>query len=416
MPYLACGINYKLTPIEVREKFSYDHSQTVELLEELRTRYGVQEVVSLSTCNRTEIYTLAEHRQAIGAWMHSVIPQLGIQDHQQVCYSYQGGEAVRHLLRVACGIDSMALGEPQIFGQIKDAYQLALQTGAIGKQLQQLFPAIFEAAKQIRQESDVCRNPVSLANIVLHIAERTFESPENTRALLIGTGEITRQIATYFHSRGISLVIANRTYSRAKNMAENFGAEAIPLDHLPEHLIDADIVISATRSPHPLITESLVEKALLKKQKKYNTPLLLIDLAVPRDIEPSIATLKNTQLYYLDDLKSIIANNYKNREQAAAQAETLVNTHVELYMKKRKMLDAASLIAQYRNELETLRDQEIQKALSMLSQGECPAETLQLFAHNLLNKIMHKPTVNLRKAASNEKHELLIAAKELWET
>jgi glutamyl-tRNA reductase len=411
MPYLACGINYKSAPIELREKFAYDDTQALNLLNTLRSQYGIQEAVLLSTCNRTEIYTSSEHRIAIGSWMHSIIEHLGI--HQsQLCYSYQGVEAITHLLRVACGLDSMALGEPQILGQVKKAFHIATEAGTVGKPLQHLFTSVFEASKQVRSQSEICKNPISLAYVVVHLALQTFGALQHRRALIIGIGEITDQIATYFSSHNISMTIANRTLERAVEMADRFGCQAISLDEISEHLNEADIVVSATRSPVPILTKNMIAPIV---QKHSSTTKLMIDLAVPRDIDPEAANIDNVKLYYLDDLKSIIAMNYKHREQAAKDAERLIHLQADHFMKNLKLRDESSLIKNYRQELEALRDQEIEKALYSLHNGQDPKTILEQFAHNLLNKIMHKPTIKIRQAAYEGKHDLLSAAKELWE-
>lgn len=412
MPILTYGINHKSAPIEIREKIAYDPTRTCETLQELLHKQSVNEAILLSTCNRTEIYTTSQFRDPIQQWLISKHnhPKFDI---SSFCYDYHGIDAVRHLLRVASGLDSMVLGEPQILGQVKEAYRLACEMGTAGKQLQHLFQTIFAASKQIRYSTDIGKNSVSMAYAIVQLAKKIFNKLERCKILLIGAGQIIELIATYLKSCGIQkMVIANRSFEKAYQLAHNFQAQAIGIADIPIYLKESDIIISATASPLPIIGKGMMESALKAKRRK---PRFMVDLAVPRDIEPEIAELEDVYLYNLDDLQHVLNENLKNREQAAKQAEEMIDIQATHYMRMLRILDAKDMIRGYRQQLETLRDKELIKAREKLQRGHDPEMVLQYLGHNLVNKIMHNPTIKIKKAAYNERLDMLLMAKDLFD-
>ncbi len=413
MPLLAYGINHKTAPISIREKWSFDTKQTADALRDMQAFTAVNEAVLLSTCNRTEIYTVQENHSALESWLNNrpSVKQLDLTPYR---YYYCGFDAIRHLIRVASGLDSMILGEPQIFGQIKQAYQLACDVGTVGQHLQHIFPAIFAASKDIRNNTAISNNPVSLAYVIVQLAKRIFTSLENCRVLLVGAGEMMELITTHLHSHGIhQITVANRHVEKASRLATPLHGCAIRIGDIPAYIKDIDIVISATASQLPILGKGMMESAL--KLKKYRRPVFMVDLAVPRDIEPEVAQLEDVYLYNIDDLQTVISQNMKNRETAAKQAEALVEIQAKHYLQQLRILDSSDIITRYRKQMDQLRDQELQKALQQLKRGQNAEETLNAMARNLTNKIMHQPTIKLRQAAYNNQLDLLLFAKELFE-
>lgn len=411
MPIIAYGINHKSAPIEIRERMIYDPTQASAALQKLSSEHSVNEAVLISTCNRTEIYTLPEHQHTIYHWLTENHPSNF--DISTFCYQYQGLAAIRHLLRVSSGLDSMVLGEPQIFGQVKQAFQIACESGTVGQQLKHLFPAIFSASKQIRHKTAIGKSPVSMAYAILQLARRIFSRVERCHILFIGTGHMIELAATYLASAGVQkFTVASRTREKAQSLAATLSAQGIALSDIPQALKEADIVISATASQLPIIGKGMVENVLRSRKHR---PLLMVDLAVPRDIEAEIAGLGDVYLYNLDDLQHIIAENLKNRAEAAKQAEAMVEIQAQHYMRQLRILDAKEMILNYRQGLEKIRDQELLKALQQLQLGHEASDIIKIFAHNLVNKIMHGPTLKLRQAAYNEQMDLLLLAKNLLE-
>ena len=408
MPLVTYGINHKTAPLAIRERLAISEGQTPIFLQELLKHNAVNEAVLLSTCNRTEIYSYTDNHGCIQQWLHA--QHSGI-DLTPFCYSYQGHDMVRHLMRVSAGLDSMVVGEPQIFGQIKEAYRIAYEHNAVGQHLQNLFPAAFSACKQIRNETAIGKSPVSLTYAVLQLAQRIFTNLNKCRVLLVGTGEIMELMATHLQQHGIQhLIVANRSRERAQTFADQFNANAIRIGDIPLYLEQIDIVITATASQLPILGKGLIERALKTKKRR---PIFMADLAVPRDIEPEVAELEDVYLYNIDDLQGIIQQNLQHRNAAAEQAEAMIEIQVAHYMQQLRIVDASDMIRQYREQIEDLRDQELAKAYALLVQGKQPETVLTTFAHNLINKIMHKPTIKIRQAAYNEEIESLLHTKDL---
>lgn len=409
MPIVTYGINQSV-PIQLRERWTFSDAQALDTLAELKHDAAMNEAVILSTCNRTEIYTTRPNLVRLENWLN----RKGHQAWQEYAYSFSGQQALEHAIRVACGLDSMVAGEPQIFGQIKQAYKLACQVGMVGPQLQQLFPAIFSASKTIRHTTKVTQHSSSLAHVIVQLAKRIFSSLENCRVLLVGSGEMTHLIAHHLVNEKVSsLVVASRRVEKAQAMADAYQGIGIRMADIPEQIKSIDIVISATASQLPLIGKGMMERAI--KQKKHR-PTLMIDLAVPRDIEPEVAELEDVYLYNLDDLEHLLEKNKKEHQSALAQAETMVSLQAEAYLKQLRILEATDLITRYRQQTERVRDVALQKAHEALSRGKDPRAVLEQFARNLTNKLMHQPTQQIRQAAYENETDLLMLVRRLFKT
>lgn len=412
MYLLAYGINHKSAPLYVRERLAFHPEQTPKMLQALISREAVNEAVLLSTCNRTEIYTASNDGSAIKEWLAKE-PRLSGQYISSFCYQYQDAEMVRHLMRVASGLDSMVLGEPQIFGQIKQAYSIACDAGTVGNRLGHLFPAVFAASKQVRTQTAIGNNPVSMAYAVVQLARRIFSDLTQCKILLVGAGETIELVSTHLYGQGArQLIIANRTVERAQKLATQFQARAIRIGDVPACLTDIDIVVTATASQLPILGKGTLESALRQRKRR---PIFMADLAMPRDIEPEVSELEDIYLYNLDNLQSVISQNLKNREEAARQAETMVEMQTTHYMRQLRVINAGDMIRNFREQVENVRDQELAKALEHFERSQNPQTALASLAHSLTNKIMHQPTVKLREAAYHEQLDLLLLMKDLFD-
>lgn len=412
MPLITYGINHKSAPIALREQLAFDPAQTTLALQNLIQRPNVNEAVLLSTCNRTEIYTASNDAGTVKTWLQDQ-RRCDSNDIDHHAYSFQGIHAVKHIMRVTSGLDSMIVGEPQIVGQIKQAYQLACDVGCVGNTLKHLFRSVFETSKTIRSQTAISASPVSLAYSVVQLAKTIFNDLKKCRVLLIGAGETIELIATHLDGQGVQqLIVANRTIEKAEQISKQIHAHSIRIGDVPTYLRDIDIIITATASQLPILGKGTIETAL--KLKKHR-PILMVDLAVPRDIEPEVDQLEDVYLYNIDDLHSITQQNLKHRADAAKQAEAMIDMQAEHYMRQLRILDASELISQYRDQLSQLSEQELQKARALLKGGKSPEDIMRQFARNLTNKILHKPTVKLREAAYNEQLDMLLLAKNLFD-
>jgi glutamyl-tRNA reductase len=413
MSLIALGINHRTAPVELREQVAINGERVADALHDLVALPVVEEAAILSTCNRTELYcgTQDEALDALPEWLgqfHHLDPAQ-IRPH---LYSYPDDDAVRHILRVAGGLDSMILGEPQILGQMKQAYQAAADAGTLRGALSRLFQHTFSVAKQIRTDTAIGESPVSVAFAAVSLAKQIFSDFEEHTALLIGAGETIELSARHLKEQNLGrLVVANRTIERAHRVAADFDGYAIGLEEIPAHLGEADIVIAATASSTPVVTRAMVEKGL--KRRKHR-PVFMVDIAVPRDIEPSIAELEDIYLYTVDDLQEVIQENLNSRQQAARQAEEIIDVQVARFMAWLRAQDAVSTIRDYRERAEQQRDQVLAKAQQMLAGGRPPQQVLDFLARTLTNKLTHEPSVKIRQAAEAGDAELLQAALELF--
>lgn len=412
MILFALGINHHNADVSLREQFAFSPREAPQVLAGLMQQRAVEEAVVLSTCNRTEIYTMTLCHHAVRAWFLQQ-HQLSKQCAAKVLYEHQDTHAVRHLMSVASGLDSMMLGEPQIFGQVKQAYQLAQQESAVGPQLQQLFPAVFSVAKEIRTDTGVGCQPVSMNYAVLQLAKRIFTSLQDRTVLLIGAGETIEQMANYLQQHQVKCIyVANRTLERAQILARQCQGIPIRFEEIADYLAQADIVISATSSRAPILQTSVV--AEIQRQRQYR-PLFISDLAVPRDVEETVGKLDNVYLYNVDDLEEVVTSAQQSRQVAAKQARHLIDEKAQFYARQLRVLDAGDMIRDFRQKMEQWRDQELSKALkSMQKTGDAEAVMTGL-ARNLTNKFMHLPTTKLREAAAMEHVEFIALLKELYE-
>jgi len=414
MTILALGLNHTTAPVAMRERVTFGPDIVVGALRSLCDQPGVSEGVILSTCNRTEIYcSVVEDRiEDIRHWIgefHGLV----INDISPYLYQYEGDKAVNHLLAVASGLDSLVLGEPQILGQVKTAYQTACDTGHTGKILRRLFQHAFSTAKQVRTDTAIGDSPVSVAFAAVSLARQIFSEISEQTALLIGAGETVELAARHLHQHGVGkIIVANRTVSRARDLAEQFDGYAIGLTELPAHLPEADIVIASTASPLPVLGKGTVERALKARRHR---PMFMVDIAVPRDIEAEVAELRDVYLYTVDDLEEVIQENLKSRQDAAEQAREIIEFQVGEFHEWLGSLDAVDLIADYRANAENARDEVLGKALRMLDKGKDPQEVLGFLANTLTNKLLHTPSAQLRNAGSTGQHELLEAANTLFQ-
>ena len=414
MSLLAFGINHKTAPVEIRERVAFEPTQMSHALKDLVAQTAVNEAAIVSTCNRTELYCGLEHADlsAVTQWL-SNYHKLGDRDIQPYIYAHPDQEAVRHLLRVASGLDSMVLGEPQILGQMKDAYMAANAAGTLGGSLDRLFQHTFAVAKQVRTDTQIGASPVSVAFAAVSLSKQIFSDLSEHTALLIGAGETVELAARHLHESGIGrMVIANRTIERAHNLASEFNAYAISLPDIPGHLAEADIVISSTASPLPILGKGSVESALKKRKHR---PILMIDIAVPRDIETEVGDLDDVYLYTVDDMQEIIQEGLKSRQEAAEQAEEIIDTQVSHFMAWLQSLSAVSTIRAVRAQAESNRDLELEAAMAALASGKNPEEVLQQFAHRLTNKLIHTPSVQLKQAGYDGRQELFDAVRTIFD-
>ncbi|WP_251978325.1 glutamyl-tRNA reductase [Salinicola avicenniae] len=412
MTLLALGINHRTAAIEMRERVAISPAQLESALVQLRGLPDVQEAAILSTCNRTELYcvTVAEGERQLLDWL-SGFHQMPIDELLNCAYHYHEGEAARHLMRVAAGLDSMVLGEPQILGQLKDAYQMARQHAGLGSELERLFQQTFSVAKQVRTETSIGENPVSVAYAAVSLASRIFDDFSRARALLIGAGETIELVAQHLREAGImGLTVANRTLARAQALAATCDGRAIELGGIPQALEQADIVIASTASDLPILGKGMVERALKVRRHR---PMLMVDIAVPRDIEPEVGNLDDVFLYSVDDLQQVIAENRRHREVAAREAEALIDSGVGQWQHERRVRGAGDLIRRYRQHGEALRQASEAEALAQLARGEDPEAVIKRLSHQLANKLMHVPTLRLREASGQSRQDIIQAADSL---
>jgi len=414
MPLLAIGLNHTTAPVSIRERVTFGPDIVVAALRSLTDVPGMHEAVILSTCNRTELYCHAEgdSLELTREWLAG-FHGLAVEDVAPYLYVHEGRQVVDHLLSVACGLDSLVLGEPQILGQVKSAYQTACDAGHIGKLLTRLFQHAFATAKQVRTDTAIGDSPVSVAFAAVSLARQIFADLSQQTALLIGAGETVELAARHLAQNGIGrVIVANRTISRAQELAEQFDAYAISLAEIPSHLADADIVISSTASPVPILGKGTVESAL---KRRRHQPIFMVDIAVPRDIEAEVANLEDVYLYTVDDLEEVIQGNLRSRQEAAEQAREIIQFQVDEFLGWMRSLDAVGLIQDYRRQANQIRDEVLAKAQRMLEGGKPADEVLHFLAQTLTNKLLHNPSAQLREAGSNGQHDLLEAANALFQ-
>ena len=414
MSLLAIGLNHTTAPVSIRERVTFGPDIIVGALRSLTDLSAVHEAVILSTCNRTEVYCDAEDDalELTREWLAG-FHGLAVEDVAPYLYTHEGHRAIQHLLSVASGLDSLILGEPQILGQVKNAFQTANEAGRTGKILTRLFQHAFSTAKQVRTDTAIGDSPVSVAFAAVSLARQIFADLSEQTALLIGAGETIDLAARHLTQNGIGrIIVANRTIARAQELASQFDAFAIGLTEIPAHLAEADIVIASTASPVPVLGKGSVESALKRRRHR---PIFMVDIAVPRDIEAEVADLEDVYLYTVDDLDEVIQGSLRSRREAAEQAKEIITFQVDEFVSWMRSLDAVGLIQDYRRQAGEIRDEVLIKAKRMLDAGRPADEALNFLAQTLTNKLLHTPSTQLREAGCNGRHELLEAGNALFQ-
>lgn len=408
MTLLALGINHKTAPVALRERVSFTPDTLDQALNSLLSQPMVQSGVVLSTCNRTELYLSVEQQtdlqEQLVRWLCEY-HDLREEDVRNSLYWHQDNAAVSHLMRVASGLDSLVLGEPQILGQVKKAHADSSRDHALSSELERMFQKTFSVAKRVRTETEIGASAVSVAFAACSLARQIFESLSSVNVLLVGAGETIELVARHLREHSVrKLMIANRTRERAQLLANEVGAEVIGLADIETRLADADIIISSTASPLPIIGKGMVERAL---KARRNQPMLLVDIAVPRDVEPEVGKLANAYLYSVDDLQAIIEQNMAQRKAAAVQAESIVVQESGEFMAWLRAQSAGETIREYRAQADDVRAELQERALAALRQGADAEKVLQELAHKLTNRLIHAPTKSLQQAARDGDSERL---------
>ena len=413
MSLLTIGINHKTAPVAVREQVAFAPEQLDQSLQALKDIDGVAEAIIVSTCNRTELYCRTDDDLSpspIVSWMeaHHNIPASELEPY---IYTHINDDTIIHLMRVACGLDSLVLGEPQILGQLKSSFQDARHAGTLGSHLGRLFQHAFSVAKQVRTDTAIGESAVSVAFAAVNLARQIFGDLSNQTALMIGAGETIELAARHLHANNIGkILVANRSLERAANLADEFNGEAFTLPAIADRMHEADIIISSTASPLPILGKGATERAL--KLRKHR-PFFMVDIAVPRDIEPEVGELDDVFLYTVDDLQEVIEENLQSRREAAEQAEEIIRGRSEEFKGWLRGQGAVDLISSYRNQAQDTQQEVLDKARRMLEQGKSPEEALQFLAHTLTNKLTHAPTTRINAAAREGRLDLVELAREL---
>ncbi|VAW47330.1 Glutamyl-tRNA reductase [hydrothermal vent metagenome] len=414
MNLITLGVNHETAPVDIRETVSFTTERAQLAVNELKTQSLIAECIILSTCNRTEIYCILKEdktHQHIQDWLHAFF-ELELSALTPYLYLHHDLDAVKHIMRVSSGLNSLVLGEPQIFGQIKDAYNAARKANSINRTLENLFQHIFKTVKQVRTDTAIGSSPVSVAFSAVALSKQFFGDLSKQTALLLGAGETIELVARHLTEAKIgNLTIANRTFERAHNLAESVGGYAIQLDEIDSHLHEAGIVIGSTGSPNVILKKEQVVQAL---KKRKNTPMFMVDIAVPRDIESSIGQLENVYLYTVDDLQDIIESNKASRQTAALEAEEIIELQANNFMAQLKATQQVNpLIKAYRQQAMALKKEALDHALHQLEQNVNPEEIIKLLANQLTNKLIHTPTSSLHQAGIEGNKTLIKCAKNI---
>jgi glutamyl-tRNA reductase len=412
MHLFALGVNHTTAPVSIREHVAFQSESLGQALHDLTAHHSVKEAAILSTCNRTELYCNTDDPQAALDWLaqyHRLQPSI----IQPYTYRLDSNDAVKHAFRVASGLDSMVLGEPQILGQMKQAVKIAEHAGTLGTLLHKLFQKTFAVAKEVRTTTDIGASSISMAAASVKLAQRIFGDLKPLKVLFIGAGEMIELCAEHFAAqRPASMTVANRTLERGAVLAQRFNGKAIMLSELPEHLADYDIVITCTASQLPIVGLGMVERAI--KARKHR-PIFMVDLAVPRDVETEVADLDDIFLYTVDDLAKIVQEGLGNRQAAATEAESIIDIRVENFMHWMQTREAVPTIRALRDHAERMRRHEMEKALKMLARGEAPQLVLEQFSQSMTNKFLHAPSHALNTAIGDDREVLEALMRQLYQ-
>jgi len=412
MRLFAFGINHRTAPLSLREQVVFHAENLVQALRDLVDRHPVKEAAIISTCNRTEIYCHTDDPAFAAHWL-SDYHKLKLQHIEPHLYKLPQERAVKHAFRVASGLDSMVLGEPQILGQFKEAVRTAESAGTLGVLLNKLFQRTFSVAKTVRSETDIGASTVSMASAAVRLAERIYPSIAEQRMLFIGAGEMIELTATHFAAQHPHhMTFANRTLERAQYLADRFRGHTITLNDLGSQLAAHDIIVTCTASPLPIIGKGMVESAL--KARKHR-PMLIIDLAVPRDVEIEVAELDDVFLYTVDDLGKAAREGLDMRESAVVQAEAIIETEVDDFMQWVDNRELVPMIRELRDSAERARRREVERALHRLERGDEPQHVLEQLSHGLTNKFLHAPTHALNHTNNDDREQLVTLLRRLYQ-
>ncbi|MDX1460725.1 MAG: glutamyl-tRNA reductase [Xanthomonadales bacterium] len=414
MPLLVVGTSHQTAPLEVRERVAFSGRERIHALRDLVETPGIEEAVLISTCNRTEVYALVspEHQTVPHEWLRNAA-SLEPDQAARCLYQKHNSEAVEHLFRVASGLESLVLGEPQILGQLKDAWRAARDAGSLGKITDRLFQRAFAAGKAVRSETGIATHAVSVAYIATLLARQIFGDLGSKTVLLVGAGEMIELCGHHFHDQGIGqLAIANRSRDRAEGLARRFDATSLGLDEVEAYLPRVDILVSSTASPLPIITLPLARNAMQQRRRK---PMFMVDIAVPRDVAPEVADLDGIYLYTIDDLQQVADENMAQRREAADTACHSVRSAVEEYMRWLHGTRAADSLRRLRAHAEASGDELARRAARQLRAGHDPEAVVGQLANTLTHRVLHGPTKRLREAAEHENYEMLRAADWLFD-
>ncbi|MFQ5894134.1 MAG: glutamyl-tRNA reductase [Nitrospinota bacterium] len=417
MRILLYGTSHKRAPVEFRERLAFPEVELKKILEGLRGECHLDEAVVLSTCNRVEIYGRASDRYGRAELIRDFISRFQGLDPEEVdrhCYFYLDRDAVRHCFRVGSSLDSMIVGEPQITGQVKEAYFEARKYEATGPILNNLFERTFNVAKRVRTETGIAEHAVSVSFAAVELARKIFADLEHRAVMLVGAGEMSELAARHLITHGVvKVIVTNRTYERAEELAGAFCGEAVPFEHWEERLPEADIVISSTGSPQPIITKERVQRVLRARQ---NRPMFFVDIAVPRDIEPELNELANVYCYDIDDLQTVVESNIHERQREAVKAEEIVNQEARAFLQWYASLDAVPTIVELIEKTDRLREQEVAKTLAKLGHvSDRERQSIEAMANAIVKKVLHDPIVSLKKNTEGEEgSKILETARRLF--
>lgn len=412
MTIVAMGLNHKTAPVEIREQISFTSQEKEDALNIIGNQNKISEGVVLATCNRTEVYVISSNQEVGIEFILELLSQFSTLTQSELSeylYTYSNLDAVTHLYKVASGLDSMVLGEEQILGQIKEAFELAKDQDTIDTILHHLFTEALKVGKRARSETSINDNAASVSYAAVELANKIFDSLDQKRVLILGTGEMSKLTLKNLVEHGVEdIVVANRTFSKAKNLASEFNGRAIRWKEIEGWLNQIDIVISSTAAPHYVIRYDMIEKIL---QNRNHNPLFFIDIAVPRDIEPEIHDLPNAYAYNIDDLESVVEANLKEREKAIKFVKEIIKEEVTAFDKWRNSRNAVPIIKSLRKQAEEIRQKELKRAFAKLNDiDEEEKNVIKSLTHKIVNKLLHNPTVQVKEFANIEKSQLYLEA------
>ena len=402
---VSVGTSHHVAPIEFREKLAFSEEQLIEFLQRLRESDQVQEAVILSTCNRVEVYALAHSVQNADAAAKMLVEclaryhQIGVDSLKKWCYLHRNLETIQHLFRVTSSLDSMVVGESQILGQVKTAYDLSRSAGGVGVVLNRLFTKAFSVGKRIRSETTITTGAVSISYAAVELAKKIFNTLQGKTVAIIGAGEMSELTAKHLVANGASnVLVANRTYERAVKIAEKFNGTPLPYNSDLDFLIDADIVISSTNAPDYLIKRQPLIDIMRKRKHRY---MFLIDIAVPRDIDPDVSKIDNAFLYNIDDLEAVVASNLKDRQHEAVRAEQIVSEEAKRFYNQLQTFQVNPTIKALHQQFQQIADTELQACFYKATLSDQQEAAITSMTQAIVKKLLHHPMQNLRGAVND---------------